>query len=203
VLAFLQSRLDECGAASWLDLCCGSGQALVDAAVQLRADASRCSLSIHGIDLVSFFVSVPPACSFVNLKAASLRNWQATREYDLITCVHGLHYIGDRLGLISSAVSWLARDGLLLAHLDADNIRLAGTRPAGKQVIHDLRAAGLSYAARWKLLRCSGRRVLTLPYEYIGADDQAGPNWTGQPAVNSYYAASSGPAAATLPRLAR
>ena len=28
---------------------------------------------------------------------------------------------------------------------------------------------------------------MNLPYRYLGADDQAGPNYTGQPAVDSYY----------------
>jgi len=29
--------------------------------------------------------------------------------------------------------------------------------------------------------------TITLPYGYLGADDQAGPNYTGQAAVDSYY----------------
>jgi hypothetical protein len=28
---------------------------------------------------------------------------------------------------------------------------------------------------------------VSLPYRYLGADDQAGPNYTGQPAVDSHY----------------
>ncbi|GAB3891420.1 hypothetical protein GCM10029964_064560 [Kibdelosporangium lantanae] len=36
-------------------------------------------------------------------------------------------------------------------------------------------------------LRRTGHRQVHLPVQYLGADDQAGPNYTGQPAVNSYY----------------
>lgn len=31
---------------------------------------------------------------------------------------------------------------------------------------------------------------MTLPYAYLGADDGTGPNYTGQPAVDSYYAST-------------
>jgi transposase len=34
----------------------------------------------------------------------------------------------------------------------------------------------------------AGRRDIDLPYQYLGADDHAGPNYTGQPAVHSVYA---------------
>src|SRR5262249_8577045 len=34
---------------------------------------------------------------------------------------------------------------------------------------------------------CEGRKDFTLNYRYLGADDAAGPNYTGQAAVNSYY----------------
>lgn len=32
---------------------------------------------------------------------------------------------------------------------------------------------------------------MSLPYTYLGADDRAGPNYTNQPAVHSYYATST------------
>ena len=34
----------------------------------------------------------------------------------------------------------------------------------------------------------TGRREIRLPYTYLGADDRAGPGYTGQPAVRSHYA---------------
>ena len=53
-----------------------------------------------------------------------------------------------------------------------------------------LRRAGLDYDARRHLIRCHGRREVGLPFAYLGAD-RAGPNYTGQPAVHSYYEALS------------
>jgi len=50
-----------------------------------------------------------------------------------------------------------------------------------------VRAAGLDYDSRRKRIGCAGPRELDLPYVYLGADDRAGPNYTGRPAVHSYY----------------
>jgi len=33
----------------------------------------------------------------------------------------------------------------------------------------------------------TGPRHVDLPYRYLGADDRAGPNYTGQPAIHSIY----------------
>ncbi|MEU9022217.1 class I SAM-dependent methyltransferase [Actinomadura sp. NPDC048394] len=124
--------LTELGGA-WLDLCCGAGRALAEAAGQ-RPDAR-----ITGVDLTGHFL---PAARAVRLVTASVAEWAPDEPYDLITCVHGLHYVGDKLRVLA-------------------------------------RAARIS-------LR--GRREVRLPYRYLGADDQAGPNYTGQPAVDSFYA---------------
>lgn len=42
---------------------------------------------------------------------------------------------------------------------------------------------------KWQAVQvtCTGRRDVSLGYTYLGADDNAGPNYTNQPAVNSYY----------------
>ena len=109
------------------------------------------------------------------------------RPFDLITCVHGLHYVGDKLGLIARAASWLAEDGLFVASLDLHNLKFADGKPAGRRMAADLRRAGLEYDRRRRLVVCRGRKVVELPYRYLGADDRAGPNYTGQPAVDSYY----------------
>lgn len=54
-------------------------------------------------------------------------------------------------------------------------------------VASDLRRAGLSCERRRRLVSCNGRKLVSLPYRHLGAGDQAGPNYTGQPAMNSYY----------------
>lgn len=55
-------------------------------------------------------------------------------------------------------------------------------------MVKRLRDAGLTYDTRRRLVRCEGPRTLDLGLHYLGADDAIGPNYTGQPAVDSYYA---------------
>ncbi|MFJ8107472.1 methyltransferase domain-containing protein [Streptomyces sp. NPDC096132] len=169
------------GAPSWLDLCSGEGRALREAAPALPADAV-----LTAVDLVGPLVPLPapPALEEV---VASVSVWEPTRRYDLITCVHGLHYVGDQLGLLARAASWLAEDGLLLAHFDPDSIRRADGSAAGRAAVAALRAAGFTYDARRHLLTLHGGRTIDLPFTYVGADPIAGPNYTGQPAVGSHY----------------
>lgn len=75
----------------------------------------------------------------------------------------------------------------MIADLDLDSIRLADGRPAGRRLTAHLRAAGLTYDARRRRISCTGPHTLSLPYTYLGADDRAGANYTGQPAVHSHY----------------
>jgi len=187
VAGFLLKRLRERGSVAWLDLCCGSGRALIEAGQTLPAPFGE-SAEILGVDLVPAFNPIPPAVAGVRLIAASFATWRPDRTYDLITCVHGLHYVGDKLGLIARAVSWLAEEGQLLAHLDPANLRFTDPdRPAGPTVLKMLRAQGLAFEPRKRLLSCFRPRELRVPFQYLGADDGAGPNYTGQPAVHSFY----------------
>ncbi|MFO0892752.1 MAG: class I SAM-dependent methyltransferase [Isosphaeraceae bacterium] len=183
-LAFLKDRTTDRGTASWLDLCCGTGRALIQAAEILQAE--RLIIDIVGVDLVGMFDPTPPNVSRLRLVEASLRTWRPDRDFDLITCVHGLHYVGDKLGLIARAASWLTDDGLFVASLDLHNLKVGGDSSA-RRLASDLRRAGLRYDTRRRLVSCRGRRQVSLPYRYLGADDTAGPNYTGQPAVGSHY----------------
>jgi hypothetical protein len=128
---------------------------------------------------------------FVRLIEASLTDWRPSQSLDLITCVHGLHYIGDKLGLIARAASWLTEDGLLLSNLDLANLKVNDAAGTNRGLAIALRRSGLSYDGKRKLLTCRGHRLFRLPYHYLGADDEAGPNYTGQPAVNSHYERST------------
>ncbi len=179
VAAFLASR----PGARWLDLCCGTGNALSEAADTVTGD-----VEIVGVDLVDFF-AVPPRPPRLQLITASVTAWEPDAAFDLITCVHGLHYVGDKLGVISRAVRWLTEDGLFVANFDARSVRRADGAPAGPRFVRALREAGLDYDTRNRRLRSHGRREVRLPYRFVGADDQVGPNYTGQPAVNSHYTA--------------
>lgn len=181
------AHLSACSASpSWLDLCSGEGRALQAAAAQLPAAAV-----LTGVDLVGPLVSAPRPPG-LELVTASVTDWEAPRAYDLITCVHGLHYLGDQLRMLTRAASWLAPDGLLVAHFDPDSVRWTDGRSASRPVLAALRAAGLLYDARHHRLTCRGPRPVRLPFRYAGADPEAGPNYTGQPAVASYYAPEPG-----------
>jgi SAM-dependent methyltransferase len=173
---------------AWLDLCCGTGRALVEAGRALSDRGLEAQVLIQGVDLVPMFDPSPHRPGCVRLEAASLSAWNPERAYDLVTCVHGLHYIGDKLDLIGRAVSWLAPDGLFLAHLDEANLALAGDPDGGRAILRELRRQGLRYEGRRWLLSRSGRAAVRFPFRYLGADDRSGPNYTGQPAVTSYYA---------------
>jgi predicted TPR repeat methyltransferase len=70
------------------------------------------------------FHRVAPDLSCLRLVEASVTAWRPERTFDLITCVHGLHYVGDKLGLITRATSWLAKDGLFVASLDVHNLKV-------------------------------------------------------------------------------
>jgi SAM-dependent methyltransferase len=184
-LDFLKGRLAHGRLVAWLDLCCGSGKALIEAATIIRAEGL--GVEIVGVDLVGMFRSPDPGPTCLRLVETSLATWSPDRRYDLITCVHGLHYVGDKLGLVARAASWLADDGLFVGNLDLANLRLANAPEAGRRVSSDLRRAGLAYDRRKRLITCLGKRAVDLPYRYLGADDRAGPNYTGQAAVDSYY----------------
>ncbi|WP_157531973.1 MULTISPECIES: trans-aconitate 2-methyltransferase [unclassified Kitasatospora] len=169
------------GPASWLDLCSGEGLALLLAADRLLADAV-----LTGVDLVGP-VGHRTSAAGVRLVTASLADWSPGRKYDLITCVHGLHYLGDKLGLLAKIADWLVPDGRFTAHFDPESVRRPDGGSLARPVLAALRAAGFEYRARRHLLTLDGGRTVRLPFDYLGADDTAGPNYTGQPGVASHY----------------
>ncbi|PPK66896.1 methyltransferase family protein [Actinokineospora auranticolor] len=154
-------------AGSWLDLCCGTGRALLECASDAR---------VTGVDLVA-----PPPHPRVEFHTASVLAWEPEEPYDLITCVHGLHYVGDKLAALTRIAAWLTPNGLFTANLDAASIE------APRPVRPLLRQAGFTYDSRRKRISLEGGRQVTFPLTYLGADDKAGPNYTGQPAVTSHY----------------
>jgi SAM-dependent methyltransferase len=172
------------GRVAWLDLCCGAGRALGEGARALAVVGLGGRARLVGVDLVE-----APAVAGVRLVGASVATWRPAPEerFDLVTCVHGLHYVGDKLGLLARAAGWLTGDGLLVADLDLASVRLTGGAPGGRRLVADVRRAGFGYDTRRRRITLAGRREVSLPYAYLGADDRAGPNYTGQPAVDSYY----------------
>lgn len=187
VLKFLHVRTMQGESAEWLDLCCGTGKALIEAGRELVRLAPNAKLTIRGVDLVDMFEAVPPTLGCVCLHSCPVRDFLPDRTFDLITCVHGLHYLGDKLGQISRFVSWLKPTGCFLANLDLASIRSESDKSLASSVGKNLRRAGISYDSRRKLLTCNGPATLPQTWTYLGANDSAGPNYTGQPATNSYY----------------
>jgi len=185
ILAFLKENQPV----KWLDLCCGSGKALIE--MEEILTEAEIEFSIIGVDLIPIFdeLAKRPANS-VNflLQEADLSVWNPEDDkFDLITCVHGLHYIGDKLDLIRRAVSWLKPDGVFLANLDLKSLR-RGKERSKKIPTRVLLRRGLEYNNNTHILSCKGYRCIEFPqFTYLGADDQAGPNYTLQPAVNSHY----------------
>ncbi|MER6596142.1 class I SAM-dependent methyltransferase [Micromonospora purpureochromogenes] len=174
--------------AGWLDLCCGSGRALIQAAGQLRRVGLTERTALVGVDLVDAFDPAPTPPANLRLICASVATWAPDRPFDLITCLHGLHYVGDKLAVLARAADWLTPEGRFVADLDLSSIRLADGRPAGRRLTALLRDAGFTYDSRRRRISRTGRREVRLPYRFLGADDRAGPNYTGQPAVHSHYA---------------
>ncbi|HTJ36641.1 MAG TPA: methyltransferase domain-containing protein [Dactylosporangium sp.] len=171
---------------AWLDLCCGTGRALIQAAGRLREQGVAGRVLVEGVDLVDAFDPAPDV-PWLRLSAAPVLTWTPSRRYDLITSVHGLHYVGDKLSLLSRAAGWLTDGGRLVADLDLSAVRLPDGAPAGRRLAADLRDAGFSYDGRRRRIGRDDRGDVALPYEYLGADDAAGPNYTGQAAVHSFY----------------
>jgi SAM-dependent methyltransferase len=187
-VVFLLDRLRAAGHASWLDLCCGSGKALIEAARQFQShDAGK--ITLHGLDLVRQFQAIPADVSNLRFEVASLHRWVARGMYDLITCVHGLHYIGDKLSVIERCASWLTDDGQFIANLDLANCRSPDGSLSSRTILQRFRVCGLAYDTRRRLLSCLGAKSVSLGFQYLGADDRAGPNYTGQEAVTSFYSA--------------
>jgi SAM-dependent methyltransferase len=185
----LKERWLKAGSASWLDLCCGSGLALIETARLATQQGIADRIEIVGVDLVGMFPPMPDEAKCLRLVEASLSGWCPDREFDLITCVHGLHYIGDKLDLIARAVTWLTGDGFFSATLDLNNIRFANGSLANRVVAAELRRQSLRYDSRRKRVECDGRKAINFGFQYQGADADAGPNFSGQPAVDAYYTA--------------
>ena len=177
-------RADPTGPVTWIDVCCGSGRALLEAEARVAREFPDADVTLLGLDLVDFFAGAPRTPR-LRLLTASAMTWTPPRPADLVTCVHGLHYIGDKLALLTAMTGWLTPTGRFAADFDPAEIRRRDGSPATAAVIEILTAAGLSYSGRHH--RVQGRGRPEFPATYLGADPAAGPGYTGQPSVVSYY----------------
>jgi SAM-dependent methyltransferase len=164
--------------ARWLDLCCGSGRALIEAA----GLCVKQGIEIVGVDLVGLFADGAEAFPHLHLIEAPVGECTLERPFALITCVHGLHYLGDKLGILTKYAALLSETGRLVGHLDLANIQ--GIERRRLQAL--LRGHGWCYDARRHLIEGTAHSQ-PLPLRYCGAQDHDAPNFTGQPGINSYY----------------
>ena len=173
-LAWLQTRRP----ARWLDLCCGSGRALIEAAGQCQGEG----IEIVGVDLVALFAPGGDDFPSLCLIESPVGECPLNGLFDLITCVHGLHYLGDKLGILAKYAALLAETGRLVGHLD-----LANLHGIERRKLHALlRKHGWRYNSRRHLIEGTAQSR-AFPLRYRGAVDRDAPNFTGQPGVNSYY----------------
>jgi SAM-dependent methyltransferase len=186
ILAEMTVRVSVAGSVRWLDLCCGSGRAAAEAARLLAGRGMTEQVEIVGLDLVDHFVPGPLHPS-LRLVTASVVEWVPDGLFDMVTCVHGLHYVGDKLAVLARVASWLADDGLFVANFDDRSVRRTDGTPAGRRLTAELRRQGFAYDSARRRISRRGRGQVRFPYRYLGADDRAGPNYTGQPAVDSFY----------------
>jgi len=123
---YLESKIREFGQASWLDLCCGYGKALIQTAAFFYKLGRQNMIKLKGIDLVDTFPHVAKEITCVEFESGSVIDWVPEQTYDLITCVHGLHYPGDKLKVIETSIKALNPTGLFIANLDLNNIVIEG-----------------------------------------------------------------------------
>ncbi|GAB4584657.1 class I SAM-dependent methyltransferase [Nocardia sp. IFM 10818] len=179
-------RADSGASVRWIDVCCGSGRALLEAEQRFAVEFPAADVAVIGIDLVDHFLAAPrtPRLRLITTNAVG---WQPEGLADLVSCVHGLHYLGDKLGMLSAMTRWARAGGTFAADFDPHSIRHADGSSAARTVLARLRAAGLTYDGRRHRLSGNDFRPVDFAATYLGADDTVGPGYTGQPAVASYY----------------
>ena len=176
---YLSSKIKELGQASWLDLCCGHGNALIQTANYFEKFGHQNLIKLKGIDLVDTFQVINPKITCVKFISESLIEWEPDQTYDLITCVHGLHYLGDKLKVIENAIRALNPHGLFVANIDLNNIVIQGT-DAKSYLKDSFKQYDFVYNSRRKILERIGNAKVKFDVKYLGADDNYGPNYTGQ-----------------------
>lgn len=185
-LPFLAARAEARGEALWYDACCGQGRALADAGGQIDAAGWGSKVRLVGADLAGMFVSpLPPQVQFVQADALA---FQPDAPADLITCVYGLHYLGDKLALLQNAYALLAPGGLFLGSLDAVNIRGPGGAPIFARLARRARQGGVRLEPKGQVLRLERTdAALDFGAAYRGAAASARPHASGITVIDSWY----------------
>ena len=175
LIEFLRQKSVNNESARWLDICCGEGRALIETATLIANRAaienSPNDLQITGIDLAGMFQKYPVDLTHLQLLEVPIEEFKPSQEFDLITCVHGLHYLGDKLSTIQKAAAWLKTDGLFLANVEMKNLKLFENKNSHSIFSAFLRKQGFEFNSKKHLLKLKGKRNFAIPFEYLGADD--------------------------------
>lgn len=190
--AFLARRVQERGHAVWYDACCGEGRALREASVAWEGQRQWASrVQMLGVDLWDDFAPVGAPC--VRFVAADVVTYDPGTDVDLITCVHGLHYLGDKLRFLERCYARLAPGGVFIGHLDTDNLRFEAQGQASpvswSALLRRVRGDSASITYRNHLLRMEriGNGPLHFGGEYLGASVSERPNFSGMTGIDSWY----------------
>lgn len=172
--------LERVGSGGWLDVGCGEGHALREAA---RVLPGR---TLVGLDLVGPSEQTPG----VTWVIGPVRSFEPEARFDLITAVHVLHYVADKLGTLERLRSWLAPGGTLVAQLDLAQVWV-GAGPAPRTVSGWLRTRGYGWDARAHRVMATGvsaggAGLGPAPWRFVEGTP-GGPNYTGQEGVVSRY----------------
>jgi SAM-dependent methyltransferase len=185
-IAWLETKKNQ-NRTEWIDLCCGRGNALIEVAQKLQNTNWGQQTHLTGLDLVNHFADATDLPNLI-LQPFNLHQWNPkVATYDLITIVHGLHYIGDKLGLIFKCAAALRENGLFIGNLDLKNIQIQDVKDAEKRLKAFFKKEQMDWNAKTKIIKIVGQRTIQNPFIYCGANDKAGPNYTGQPVVDSIY----------------
>ncbi len=180
----------------WLDLCCGKGRALVDAANFIKNKLGKFeekkiqNISIFGIDLIDDFIHIPDELCFLSLKQGVIPDAIPKGSFDLITCVHGLHYLGDKLRVISSISGRLVKDGFFIGNIDHKNLKSENGKTL-RGILKIFSTFPHSYSSSTHILKIqsnAGKKIdYKYKYKYLGSSEEEGPNYTRQNVIDSFY----------------
>ncbi len=185
IFEYLLRKSENQPSVHWIDLCCGKAKALIQAAKKLEENKIS-NIHLEGIDLVGMFDRHPHS-PYLNLTVQSLFDWQPAIQYDLITCIHGLHYVGDKLQILQTCLQFLSPDGLFFANMDLENLKTKDGLSLRPTLLSLFKKHQITYHSKRKILYAKEKTNFIYTLKYLGANAHAGPNYTGQNAVDSYY----------------
>jgi len=183
IVPWLLSRARGHGSSYWLDACCGEGLALMDARRALDSSPEGINVSVVGVDLVGAIKSNHSE----NVVVGDVTAFDTGRQVDLITCVHGIHYLGDKLGAIRHFYSLLNPGGVLICNVDLTNIIIDGTPSKSWRTVAGSPNPTVSFKKHILKVEKDVNSPIAFHLNYLGAAVSTAPNYTGIIVIDSFY----------------